>query len=114
MTLSQRHSREKRRTKQPKSPAVDDFCKNQINHIFDNNKSEFEKLLKAYRSMQQLSNDLDELHDSVHFKCGLKRNISVTQMSLNRVLIPLYKSMSKEEIDSFNLTVLDGKLILND
>ena len=66
---------------------------------------ELDKIINAYKSLQKLNNDLDELQDSVLFKREIKNRSNMLQKSIDKVLKELYKSMSKTELETFNIYV---------
>ena len=70
---------------------------------------EVDKILNAYKSIQQLNNNLDELHDSIMFKHDLKKRTKMLQNSLDLVLNQLYRSMSATELEVFNAVTLNGQ-----
>jgi len=70
---------------------------------------EIDKILNAYKSIQKLNNDLDELHDTVSFKHDLKKRTKMLQTSLDLVLNQLYRTMSATELEVFNAVTLNGQ-----
>ena len=74
---------------------------------------EVDKILNAYKSIQQLNNNLDELQDSIIFKHDLKKRTRMLQNSLDLVLNQLYKSMSATELEVFNAVTLNGQDIIS-
>lgn len=70
---------------------------------------EIDKILNAYKSIQKLNNDLDELHDTVSFKHDLKKRTKMLQTSLDLVLNQLYRTMSATELEMFNAVTLNGQ-----
>jgi len=70
---------------------------------------EVDKILNAYKSIQQLNNNLDELQDSIIFKHDLKKRTRMLQSSLDLVLNQLYRTMSATELEVFNAVTLNGQ-----
>ena len=69
---------------------------------------DIDQLLNTYKELQHLQHTLDELHDNVHFKQGLKNRTNLLQKEIDKTLRPLYGSMSQTEKESFNSIILNG------
>jgi len=69
---------------------------------------DIDQLLNTYKELQHLQHTLDELHDNVHFKQGLKNRNNLLQKEIDKTLRPLYGSMSQTEKESFNSIILSG------
>ena len=70
---------------------------------------DIDQLLNTYKELQHLQHTLDELHDNVHFKQGLKNRNNLLQKEIDKTLRPLYGSMSQTEKESFNSIILSGE-----
>jgi len=70
---------------------------------------DIDQLLNTYKELQHLQHTLDELHDNVHFKQGLKNRNNLLQKEIDKTLRPLYGSMSQTEKESFNSIILNGE-----
>ena len=71
--------------------------------------NEIDQLLNAYKELQNLQCTLDDLGENIHFKRRIKRSTNVLQTEIDKVLKPLYDSMSQTEKESFNKIILKNE-----